>query len=145
MTTRIRGQEITVTISVDGQQLEGSMFNVESFTLTPRQEVIAQGFLGRTADEHDFRHDGYDFSFTVQEQDPAVQNFLTDIVSRNDTQERHPTITIAVRRTWRNPSIAPTTEILSDVFMKLDESSFADRKEYVTSTFSGSCKTRSQF
>ena len=143
MSARIRGQEATLRINVDGEIQTGTFFKVPDFTVTPRQDLPEQGFLGETEDDIDFQHHGYDFAFTVQEQDEKALNFLSEIVDREANHEQHPKITILVLYAYRANLGNNKAEVYRDVFLKIGEKGFSGRKEYVTTSFEGKCKKRS--
>lgn len=144
MSLRQRGQEITVRIAVDGVVQPGSFFKVTEWTTTPRTDIVEEPFLGELEDDLDIQHHGFDFAFTVQVQDPTVLNFLSTIVDREQSAQQHPDISITVIHVYREPGAANQVEVFHDVFLKLNEMGFSGRKEYVTGSFEGKAKRRSQ-
>ena len=143
MSQRIRGQEATIRINVDGEIQEGTFFKVPDFTVTPRQDLVETPFLGETEDDIDFQHHGYDFSFSVQNQDEKALEFLSTIVDREAAHEQHPKITLVVIYAFRAGLGKDKAEVYRDVFLKIGEQGFSGRKEYVTTSFEGKCKKRS--
>ena len=143
MSLRIRGQEITVRITVDSILQEGSWFKVTEFTGTPRTDINEEDFLGETESDLDIQHHGFDLSFTLQMQDERVLEFLSTIIDREQNQEAHPDITMTVIYAFRETGAINKVEIYHDVFLKVNETGFSGRKEYVTSSFEGKAKKRS--
>lgn len=144
MTLRQRGQEITVRIAVEGVVQPGSFFKVTEFTTTPRTDINEEDFLGELESDLDIQHHGFDFAFSVQIQDQAVLNFLTNIVAREQAAQIHPDISITVIHVYRQPGAVNQVEVYHDVFLKVNENGFSGRKEYVTASFEGKAKRRSQ-
>jgi hypothetical protein len=143
MSQRIRGAEVTIRISVDSETQEGSFFKVTEFTSTPRTDLVEEDFLGELESDLDIQHHGWDFSFTIQNEDQAPLEFLSTIVDREQNQESHPDITMTVIYAYREPGASNRVEVYHDVFLKVNEQGFAGRKEYVTTGFEGKCKRRS--
>lgn len=145
MSQRIRGQEVTMRVAVDGRVQRGSFFKVTEFTVTPRTELNEDEFIGELESDIDIHHSGYDFSFSVQHQDQAILDFLTTIVGLEQSASQHPDIDITVIYAYRGEEgAANQIEVYHDVFLKVNETAFGGRKEYVTSSFEGKCKRRSQ-
>lgn len=145
MSQRIRGQEVTMRVAVDGRVQRGSFFKVTEFTATPRTDLNEDSFLGELEDDIDIMHHGFDLSFTIQHQDQGALNFLTSIVALEQAAQQHPDIDITVIYAYRGEQGAQDQiEVYHDVFLKMNETAFGGRKEYVTSSFEGKCKRRSQ-
>lgn len=140
MSARIRGQEITVRLTLEGAPLGGSFFKVTEFSHTPRTDLTEEPFLGELEDDLDIQHHGHDFSFTVHIDDHQTIDFLNDIISREQNAQKHPPITLTVFYTFREPAALPRTVIYRDVFLKVSEESFGGRKEFVTNGFEGKAK-----
>ena len=145
MSQRIRGQEVTLRFLIDGERQEGSWFKVTEFEVTPRTDINEEDFIGEQSSDLDIQHHGFDFSFGLQIQDQRVMNFLTDIVDREANHEQHPVITMTVQTVFRTPGSIDQVETYRDVFLKLGASGFSGRKEYVTASFEGKAKRRTQF
>lgn len=143
MSARIRGQEVTIRVAVDGQVQLGSMVKVTEFTVSPRSDIMEESFLGELEDDLDFQHHGFDFSFTVQNEDALALEFLSNIVDREQNAALHPDVTITVIYNFREPGVQNRVEVYHDVFLRITEQGFSGRKEYVTTGFEGKCKKRS--
>lgn len=142
MSLRIRGQETFVQLVVDGQLLAGSFSKVENFKVTPRADLTDTGFLGETEDEPDVMHHGYDFSFSMHEQDNAAFDVWDAIVADLAAGTALPQIDVLVIKKYRDPGVKAVTHTYQKCVMKLDSQDHGSRKDYVKSTFSGKCKTR---
>jgi hypothetical protein len=145
MSQRIRGQEVTLRVAVDGQTQRGSFFKVTEFTITARTDLPEEDFIGELESDIDIQHHGFDMEFTVQHQDQAALDFLSTIVQREQLAQQHPNITITVTYTYRGELGAEDqVEVYHDVFLKPNDVTMSGRKEYVTSSFMAKCKRRSQ-
>lgn len=143
MSQRIRGQEATVQIIVDGDVKSGTFSKVTDFSLDPRMDVNETDFLGEVETDLDVQHHGFDFQFTLQEQDDKTHDLLVLIVEREQARERHPSINIVVTFNYRAGNGSQTI-VLENCFMKLDSLSIGGRKDYITNRWSGKCKTISE-
>lgn len=141
MSARIRGQETTVRVLVDGQEQAGSFFKIKDFTVTPRADLMENDYLGELESDLDFQHHGFDFSFSVDMQDASTIDFLSNIVSREQFAIAHPNITMSVIYAFRDGT-DPRIETYYGVFLKMNDTSFSGRKEYVSVSFEGKCKRR---
>ena len=142
MSARIRGEEVSVRITVDGQRQEGSFFKATEFTVRPRQDIYEDDFLGESETDLDFQHHGFDFSFTVHNEDAATLDYLNSIIDRDINHQRHPDIVVTVLYSYRKPGVGGRAEVYHDCFLKVSEQGFKGRKERVTTTFEGKCKKR---
>lgn len=143
MSQRIRGQEQTIRIQIDGQVQAGSFFKLTEFTSTPRTDLVEESFLGELEDDIDIQHHGWDMSFTVQILDSLVLQFQQQIIEREQNALPHPDITLTVITRFRDPTIDNQVEVYHDVFLKVNETSMSGRKDYVTASFEAKAKRRS--
>ncbi|MGZ6970965.1 MAG: hypothetical protein ACXVID_04820 [Thermoanaerobaculia bacterium] len=142
MSLRIRGQETFVQLIIDGELLGGSFTKCENFKVTPRADLTDTGFLGETEDEPDIMHHGYDFSFSIHEQDNAAFEVWDTIVADLAAGVALPQIDVMVVKRYRDPGVKPVTYTYQKAVLKLDSQDQGARKDYVKSSFSGKCKTR---
>ena len=149
MSSRIRGQEATVRVTVSDEfaaafgifgQLEGSFFKVRDFTHTPRQDLGEESYLGEDADDLDIQHHGHDFSFTVDELDDSVLRFLSLITFKEEAHLPPPQVGLTVTYIYRNGVTLPQTFRLIGCVLKLSERSIGGRKEYIQNSFEGKAK-----
>ena len=137
----IRGQETTFRVAVDGELLEGSVFNVNDWTVTERGELKETPFIGEDVDKIDYQHNGWDLSFTVQNQDAVVLEFLTKIVDRELNHQAHPDITITIIYNFRN-NAGTRVEVYYNCYLRPTDISAGSRTDYVTSSFEAKAERR---
>ncbi len=101
MSQRLRGQEATLRVTVDGVGQDGSWFKVKDFTITPRTDITETPYVGEQEDDLDIQHHGLDISFSVDMQDRKTLDFLSTIIAREQDQLVHPVITINVIYAFR--------------------------------------------
>lgn len=143
MSLRIRGQEATLRIAIDGVIQEGSMFKVTDFTTTPRQDLQEADYIGEDESDLDVQHHGYDFSFSVDMQDAVTIDLLDDIAARNQAHTAPQDITITVIYTMREPGATGRIVVYHDAVLKVDEEGAAGRKERIKTKFTCKAKRRS--
>lgn len=142
MSQKMRGQELTMRIAVDGIVQPGSMLKLTDFNATPRMEINEDDYLGEKQTDLDIQHHGWDGSFSIDYEDSAAIMLCDEIVGREQNNEQHPRITITVIYTFRDPAVRGKIAVYRDVFLKQDEESAGGRKEKVKGKFSFKCKTR---
>src|SRR4051794_12919065 len=101
MSQRMRGQEATIRVAVDGVIQAGSMFKVKDFTTTPRQDINETDYTGEDETDLDFQHHGFDLSWSVDMLDDTTQKLLSTLVQRELDHQKHPEITVTVIYTFR--------------------------------------------
>lgn len=142
MSSKMRGQEATIRIAVDGVIQEGSMFKVTDFTATPRTEINEDDYLGEKETDLDIQHHGWDVGFSIDYQDAAAIDFTENIIDHEINNEAHPVIVITVIYTFREPGQRGKILVYHGVYLKQDEETIGGRKEKVKGKFSGKCKKR---
>jgi hypothetical protein len=138
MSERIRGLEVTIRLSIEGELQGGTLIKFSDFSITPRAEVTESDFLGEDESDIDFRHDGFDFSGTAHELDATARAFLALLVFNHENHIAPPNVTMTVIFGYRDGR--PVSETYYGAKMKVDETSFGSRKDYVTTKISGKCK-----
>jgi hypothetical protein len=141
MSQRIRGQEATITVLIDGDMKLGSFAKVMSLNLTPRTDLAETPFIGELEDDLDIQHHGFDFDFEIHNQDSSAYDLLAAIVSREQDRLPHPAINIVVTLAFRSLTEPSVTFVMENCFLKMDSLGIGGRKDYITSKFSGKCKT----
>lgn len=141
MALRLRGQETTLTVSVDGQVLGGSFTLVGDLKLNDVADKAQSDFLGESTSRWDYQHHGWTFSFTIQEQDNAAFNsVVAPFVAADAAGNPFPNVVLIVTKRYRDPATpAETIKLSGGLVLTWDDHGFAGRKEYVKSTFSGFC------
>lgn len=137
---RIRGKEATIRLQKDGQPLGGSFLKTKDFTLTPREDITEDDFLGEPETDFDIMHHGFDFNFTAHVVNRVGTEFLRDLVERDRNGLAFPRMTLVVILKYREPGVRAQSLVLPRVVMKMNELSFSDRKDYVTHAFEGKGK-----
>ena len=141
MSARIRGQEAFVNFAVAGiGLLEGSFAKVKEFSVTARTDLIEEGYLGETFDDLDVQHHGFDFSFTIDEQDSVSLDYLTTLLNNEEANTAPASVTMQVTINYREAGVATKRLIFTDVVMKVNELGFPSRKDYVNTSFEGKSK-----
>ena len=142
MSLRIRGQEVTLRLAIDGSTQEGSMFKVTDFTTTPRTDLQEADYLGENETDIDVQHHGYDLSFSVDMQDATTIDLLEDIAARNEAKARPQDVTITVIYQYREPGAAGRIVVFHEAFLKVDEEGAPGRKERIKTKFTVKAKKR---
>lgn len=142
MSLKMRGQEATIRIALDGVVQEGSMFKVTDFTATPRTDIQEDDYIGEQETDLDIQHHGWDLGFTVDILDETALLIVEEIIGREQDHDAHPNITITVLYEFREPTARPKIAVYYNVVLKQDEEGFGGRKEKVKGKFSGKCKKR---
>lgn len=146
MSQRMRGQEATLRVAVDGVVQAGSMFKVKDFTFTPRQDLTETSYVGEDEDDLDFQHHGFDLSWTVDLLDATTIDLLTTLVQREQNHQRHPEITITVIYAFREGAAAGGGRVVvyhGNLVLKQGDESASGRKDYIGVKYEAKCKKRS--
>lgn len=144
MAARIRGQEVTLQVIVDGDQKGGSFMKVENFELSPRSELVDTDFLGEKESEQDVNHHGFDFTFSTHESDEKPFDLMQQIVAAEQKAIPYPAINVVVIYKYRDPSVPSRVMVLENCRLKLDKHEVSGRKDFVKNMWSGKCKTISK-
>lgn len=146
---RIRGQEVTVLLQVNGVPQAGSFAKVTGGGYTSRTDITNTGFAGEAEDEPDIIHNGWDIDFGIHEQDnTAIDNVWLPIIEAatssspqvSTPQTGLPTIDVIFIKKYRDPKLPPVTLTFTNVKIKLERGEFSDRKSYWTNRFTGSAR-----
>jgi len=135
MSFRTRGQENTITIRVEGKEL---VLQSEDFTITVNNEVMKTDFMGETASDLDYMHDGYDFSFSAHEADDSVLQFVAESDRRDGLGLAPQLCSVSVATLFRDGRRA--VQVFPAAIMIVKDRSFGGRKEYTKYSFEGSAK-----
>lgn len=141
MSQRIRGQEATVQIIVDGDLKSGSFAKVTSFNLSSRADIVESEFLGEIEADLDIQHHGFDFDFELEQQDAKIAALRALIVERERLRLPHPDINIVVTFKYRSLTEIPAVIVLEHCFVKPPGEAIGGRKEYLKNKVEGKCKT----
>lgn len=132
---RIKGQEVTASITVDGvPQTWVSL--ARSIELTPRFDKLEEGYLGEFQMRFDEVFQGVDFTMEVNFADAGVVDFMLKVKDR--AQRRTPGVTVNIAATLRFPSGETTTVTLKDCYFGNMPIAFGSRTDYGTFSIEGS-------
>lgn len=144
MSTRIRGQEVTLRLSIDGQIIRGSMMAVTEFKANPRSDLEELPYIGEDEDEIDFQHHGYDLSWSVDMRDEVPLQILRDLVDGQKNRAAHKNVTMSVIYNFRGGSGGTSqVEVYHRLKLKISEQSVAGRKQGVTVAFEAKGRRKS--
>lgn len=142
MAGRIRGLDINVKVAVQGVLNYALFKNVKTFTRNNRQDLPETELLGQQEVALDFIHNGYDLSWTAEQEDPGAQDFVETLVQLQVARAPLPPITISVEYMYRDPSIQDRLIVYRDCVMKEDSEEFGKRSDFVENKFSAKAKKR---
>lgn len=140
MSSGIRGQEVYVKLSVDGEPQSGSFLKVEDFEVTQRTDLVERDFAGERASDLDSITHGYDVSFTIEEQDHRVIDLVRDIANRDNEGLPPAIVNLTVLYQFREPGAQPRTEVYRQGVVKIDRRGFQSRKDYVKASIQAKFK-----
>jgi hypothetical protein len=141
MAQRIRGQEVTVMLVVDGNQQVGSFAKTERFKWNPMADLESSDFVGESTSEPDVQHHGYEFSFTVHQMEGNALAVWQNIANQLAAGGVLPNVSLVAVKKFRDPSLVPETVVFQRVALKLDDEDVGGRKDYVKNGFSGRCRS----
>lgn len=137
-----RGIEKSIKIAVDGEPLFGSFLKIPEFTVNPDDEIVIEDFLGEEISDHDTRHDGFRFTFSVRNEDEGPIELLDLLIARQRNHEAPPDITITVIETYRKATARSKVVVYREVALIEDEEGAGGRKEMVTTRYQARAKRR---
>jgi hypothetical protein len=140
MAQRIRGQETTFQIIIDGDLKNGTFAKVETAKHTPRTDLVDADFLGEKESDTDIQHHNHEVTFTVHEADHKALDVLKLIINRERDGLPHPAVTIVETVRYRDPSIPNSVRVFNECVIKQDEHNVSGRKEYVKNSYTARCK-----
>lgn len=138
----IRGSEVTVRFSIEGQPQGGTFQRIEDFSVTEKSDISELDFMGKARTEFDYQLHGYEFSFTGAMSDAAGLNFMELLSEREKARLAYPNVTMVVIHTFRDPSQRPIIHTYKNVVMQTESVEFGSRKEYVKQKFKGMASYR---
>lgn len=151
MSSRVRGAEATIRVTVADEfapafgingQLEGTFFKVKDFRVTPRTDLVEEGYIGENFDDLDIQLHGYDLAWTVDELDNAAIKYMNLLAFKQASDLAPPVITVSVTYFYREPGVLPQTVQYIGCVMKISERSIGGRKEYINNSIEAKAKDR---
>jgi hypothetical protein len=141
MSARIRGQEAVVSFAVAGiGPLSGSFTKIKDFTATPRTDLVETDYLGETFTDLDVQHQGWDFSFTLDEEDGKSLEYIAQLMSNEENNVAPASVMMQVVFNYRKSGEATKSMTFSDVVMKANDINLSGRKDYISSSYEGKAK-----
>lgn len=140
MGRRIRGEEGTVSLTVEGQLQDGSFTKVRNFKWMPKADIQESDFLGESSTDFDLQHHGYGFSFECDEEDNKVEEAYRKYVTAQEAGADLPKIVLNFTKRYRAGVPSKTLSFEQAVF-KLDEQGMGGRKDYTKNSCTGAAKT----
>lgn len=141
MSARIRNKEAQMRLAVDGRDLEKSFLKVTDWEVTPQVTIEKTSFTGESRPDADTNHQGYDFSFTIQELGGDVED-LVQLLDELDLDHKPvPNIMVSVYRLFRQPGEGDRMAVYENAVMKCD-SQRGEGSSYINSRWSGFAPTR---
>jgi len=145
MSQRMRGQEATIRVAVDGQLQQGSMFKVKDFTVTPKQDIKEEDYVGETETDLDFQHHGFGLAWTVDMLDDTTIKLLSTLIDRELNHLKQPEITVTVIYAFREGAAVGGGRIVvyhGNLILKQGDEGFPGRKERISIKYEAACKKR---
>lgn len=141
MSLRVRGQEVTIKLTIDGDPQNGSWLKIKDFKLRPKTEFKEEDYLGESEEDYDIQHSGYELSFNVDNEDDKTIRYLQTLAEREAAGLSPQRVTMTVIYAYRQRAKV-TADNFYDVLLIVDEHGAGGRKEYVGTSFSGRCKKK---
>lgn len=135
MSQRLKGQEVTVIITRDGN-LESELTDILSFNITLKSEVLSQGFLGEKFDRYDDIYKGCDFDLEMHTHSQDWIPFCKALLDRQ--QRKVPNLVFNIVATLNYPSGETPTVTLPDVKFGPVPINIGGRADYAKHKFEGS-------
>lgn len=142
MSLKLRGQEVTLRISVNGVTQRGAMFKATNWSAKPRTDLKEDDYLGEQETDLDVQHNGWDLEFSVDNIDTTALDIIDQIIENERLHVAHPDITITAIYNFREPDARARAYIYHSVFMKGDEEGAGGRKDVHKTKFSAKAKER---
>ena len=98
-------------------------------------------YLGEVFDDLDIQHHGYDFSFSVDNEDSQTLYFLQTLQNNEENNINPQRIGMSVEYTYRRVGEMPTVQMFGNIVMKVGTHAIGGRKEYINTSFEGKAKT----
>lgn len=136
MAQRVKGQESSVVVIVDGQPSD-SLNAIKDLEVSFQLERLQEGYLGETTDRYDDVFKGLKGSLTAHLDSPAAFNVVQQIVER--ARRRTPGIKFNIKTTLEFPSGRRARVVLRDVAFGEVPVNFGSRTDYVSLKLDFAC------
>ena len=136
MAQRIKGQEISATILVNGVE-QATLRDIKNLSITPNFDKLAEGYLGETSDRYDEIFKGVGFEMEVHLEDDSAIKFIETVKDR--AQRRTPGVVINIFATLNFANGSRPRIIMQDCFFADMPFNVGSRADYASVKLSGSC------
>ena len=147
--TATRGKEghVRVTVNDDYAAQFGlfgllPLFNINSWSMTPRTDLVEKEYCGEKTASLDTIHHGYDFAISGDETNNTILAMQELIQYKEENDLPPPDFTVAMTLVYRDGITLPRTHQMIDVVLKIGEHGFAGRSDYVAWTIEGKSRTK---
>jgi hypothetical protein len=137
MSSRIRGEEISVRFMRNGAPLGGSFLKVQDFEVTPRTDLKETDFLGETETDTDIQHHGFDVSWSMHNLDAQTMDFLDDLIQNEEEHNFPDDVRVQVLYSYRGGTDRNRVVTYYRGVVKVSSEGFRSRKEYVETKCEG--------
>lgn len=125
---RIKGQEVTILITDDGN-LEDTLTDIQNFNLEAQFEIKAQGYLGEKTNRKDEVYNGCKFDLELNLHKQDWFNFQQKIKDR--AQRNTPDVVFNITGVFAFPNGETPTLLIPDVHFGAQPLSVSARGDYV--------------
>lgn len=136
MSLRIKGQEVSVTVSAGGV-LIAEFTDITQFDGTEKFRKLEQGYLGQTTNQHDDIYDGFDGNMTMHMFKDAFHDFEQRVKDR--AKRITPDLVVNITATFVYPDAPVRRKFLPDVKFGPMNMTASARGDYVAVKLDFSC------
>lgn len=133
---RIKGQEVSVDIIVNGQ-IADSLTDIKSFNVSMQLEVTSEGYLGEKTNRRDDVFNGCKGSIEMHFSSGAVFDFIKSVIDR--AKRKEPGNKINIKATLAFPNGELRRVLLPDCYFGEIPMSFGSRTDYGTLALDFEC------
>jgi hypothetical protein len=129
MGTRIKGQEVELLFIQDGKPIS-NITSVRDLEITPKLEILSEGYLGQTTEQKDFIFNGISGKLSIHFGTQDILKFTAALVDQ--ARRRVPGAKINLKTTLNFPNGQRPRILIPDCAFGEMPMSFGGRKEYGT-------------
>lgn len=127
MSQRIKGQEISLNVVLDGA-IQDSITDIRNFEVTPKIDILDEQYLGQTTDQFDEIFKGVHGKFDIHFESQDVFLFIQAVVNR--ARRRTPGTVVNIKATLNFPNGDRPRVALQNVFFADFPITFGSRSDY---------------
>lgn len=134
---RLRGEQVTIKLIQNGAPVE-DWRAIASGSLTCKNDVLEEEFLGETAPRFDAIFKGWSMDLELQMESAAEETFVDAVQAKNQRRAGAP---VRFDIVWTNsyPTGQVTLRVLEDIEFGEFKIDAGGRADYVKLSFDGSC------